>query len=47
MAQQARRDESAEVADRRRRTRRLTLRLALFAVAVYIVFIVAMVNRGP
>jgi hypothetical protein len=46
MTTEARRDDTAE-ADRRRRIRRLTLRLALFAVAVYIVFIIAFVNRGP
>ena len=37
----------AEEADRRRRIRSLTLRLALFALAVYVIFIVAFVNRGP
>jgi hypothetical protein len=40
-------NEQATDADRRRRIRRLTLRLALFAVAVYIIFIVAFLNRGP
>jgi hypothetical protein len=40
------RDESAE-ADRRRRIRKSALRVALCAVAVYIVFIIAFVNRGP
>ncbi len=33
-------------ADRRHRTRKLALRLALFAFVVYVVFIVAFINRG-
>jgi hypothetical protein len=32
--------------ERRRRVRSLTLRLALFAVVVYIVFIIVFVNQG-
>lgn len=35
----------AQDTDRRRRVRSLTLRLALFAIAVYAVFIVAFINR--
>ena len=36
----------ADVADRRRRVRNTALRLALFAFAVYIAFIIAFANRG-
>ena len=46
MALVAPRDAAVE-ADRRRRIRSWTWRLVVFAVAVYIVFIVAFVNRGP
>jgi hypothetical protein len=34
-------------AARRRRVRSLTLRLVLFAVAVYIAFIIVFLNKGP
>ena len=36
---------TAELAQRRRRTRQIALRLALFAFVVYIGFIVAFANR--
>jgi hypothetical protein len=39
--------EATNGAERRRRIRGTTLRVALFAVAVYVIFIVAMVSRGP
>ena len=37
----------ADDVERRRRIRSTTLRLTLFALAVYILFIVLFVNRGP
>jgi hypothetical protein len=37
----------AEAAARRRRVRNTALKLAAFAVVVYVVFIVAFINRHP
>jgi hypothetical protein len=37
----------ADDVERRRKVRSTALRLALFAFAVYILFIIAFVNRGP
>jgi len=34
-----------QIAERRRRTRAMALKLALFAVFVYVAFIVAFINR--